>query len=930
MSKMCTLLIFSGDTGRIVCVYCGHTNTENPGALCPLQAFVQGEIERQPTQLSEQGPDPSYSSSPPLLTNPEDTRQTIEPGTTAATAGTSVLHHISPPKKEQENKSQHLSTVGNKGKSKPAMALTTPAVRKKQEEVDETPEGVKVYRRRLAKEEELNDDIVNHPQPADHSNQGHQPGGRRRKKIKKRAKTCAGIKTLPEEPGVATATTTEEIKKETPCDRTSAGLDRLTQSTSVRLPRPTSVQRPRPSHEETFSEPRVNWAAITTHILTLVTVTLRLTVQLYDKALMIAAMAFMVLRLGLDQLTWIIPSMLKLSALLLILVLSVLLKVVLVVYGLLHRFTLKLKILTIFWRLFDLIVFLVLYPVQFVSFYWQVLKFSRIEHKIPDIKVGKADRRKKEINEATRNLLREVDSMDPINQYPSILKQLRKASSDPSIDKDAILSARAWLLVQKTQYWHALNDIAKLNSPSIKDLSRAAVCYASLGLVDKAGEIVDFCRKQEGEPGEELSLAEGRINFFKLLSAAAQASTLEAQTAECIAVSCGTGGTWALMALVEGAERLQLEDVLRSIHSALLTRKFCNAETNYVSGLLGLVSGDYLAAQAHFLKCHAQNYRAQKCLKMASMCQFLDYYLTMCRFWARLGIASRHSRFLNLYERLAPRDNGFCMSKLRLLRARQFCMEGKYNQAWALLTEPTTEDDEHPSLTSSFVLLRARILYQEENYDAAKELCCSIQDDIMVEGRVRRLLANIDFYAKLEARKTHYEVLGLQPSATDSEIRDAFRTLAKMNHPDKFGADHTAKQERIMKRINGAYAVLKNPSTRADYNKSLAFVIRKPQRSSPPASSSSHQQPQDRREQQPRSGREREEVMRMCKEEIGNAIRRWWSKRSGKMRNLSQPTEQQVSNFLKTYIKEKRGHLWNKYRLTEEDLYACLAEMLEI
>jgi DnaJ-domain-containing protein 1 len=60
-----------------------------------------------------------------------------------------------------------------------------------------------------------------------------------------------------------------------------------------------------------------------------------------------------------------------------------------------------------------------------------------------------------------------------------------------------------------------------------------------------------------------------------------------------------------------------------------------------------------------------------------------------------------------------------------------------------------------------------------------------------------------------------YAVMGLQPSATDDQIRSAFRTLARELHPDVSRDD--AAQEKFM-RVTKAYSVLRDPVTRKRYD----------------------------------------------------------------------------------------------------------------
>jgi DnaJ-class molecular chaperone len=66
---------------------------------------------------------------------------------------------------------------------------------------------------------------------------------------------------------------------------------------------------------------------------------------------------------------------------------------------------------------------------------------------------------------------------------------------------------------------------------------------------------------------------------------------------------------------------------------------------------------------------------------------------------------------------------------------------------------------------------------------------------------------------------THYETLGIRATATASEIRQAYHTLARQLHPDKNPGDIAA--EESFKRVHAAYEVLHTPRTRREYDQSL-------------------------------------------------------------------------------------------------------------
>lgn len=68
------------------------------------------------------------------------------------------------------------------------------------------------------------------------------------------------------------------------------------------------------------------------------------------------------------------------------------------------------------------------------------------------------------------------------------------------------------------------------------------------------------------------------------------------------------------------------------------------------------------------------------------------------------------------------------------------------------------------------------------------------------------------------SKLTHYQILGVRQGATENEILKAYRTKARIFHPDKTGNDAS---EEWMKKINDAKSVLLSEK-REDYDEKLA------------------------------------------------------------------------------------------------------------
>jgi curved DNA-binding protein CbpA len=67
----------------------------------------------------------------------------------------------------------------------------------------------------------------------------------------------------------------------------------------------------------------------------------------------------------------------------------------------------------------------------------------------------------------------------------------------------------------------------------------------------------------------------------------------------------------------------------------------------------------------------------------------------------------------------------------------------------------------------------------------------------------------------------YYEVLGVERSANDQEIRERFRKLARENHPDRYRGPDKAEAERQFQVLTEAHNVLTNPAKRRQHDEQI-------------------------------------------------------------------------------------------------------------
>jgi curved DNA-binding protein CbpA len=73
----------------------------------------------------------------------------------------------------------------------------------------------------------------------------------------------------------------------------------------------------------------------------------------------------------------------------------------------------------------------------------------------------------------------------------------------------------------------------------------------------------------------------------------------------------------------------------------------------------------------------------------------------------------------------------------------------------------------------------------------------------------------------------YYEVLGVERSASEQEIRDRFRKLAREQHPDRYKGDDKAGSERRFQTLTEAVNVLTNAAKRKQHDAELSSGMSK-------------------------------------------------------------------------------------------------------
>jgi len=166
------------------------------------------------------------------------------------------------------------------------------------------------------------------------------------------------------------------------------------------------------------------------------------------------------------------------------------------------------------------------------------------------------------------------------------------------------------------------------------------------------------------------------------------------------------------------------------------------------------------------------------------------------------------------------------------------------------------------------------------------------------------------------AHSNHYEILDIDPAASQAEIKQAYRRLAKQFHPDS--NREIANNDRITK-INAAYEILGDPQRRQSYDRELSFSGRVRSAGAYGESTSSWSRQQrtaaaQKQYRQRRTGRDTDEQLQRWLNQVYQPVNRMLSYVLNPLREQidelsADPFDDELLEDFQTYLDDCRDYL---------------------
>ena len=128
----------------------------------------------------------------------------------------------------------------------------------------------------------------------------------------------------------------------------------------------------------------------------------------------------------------------------------------------------------------------------------------------------------------------------------------------------------------------------------------------------------------------------------------------------------------------------------------------------------------------------------------------------------------------------------------------------------------------HGGLFDAFIVL-SEVLQAQDDFEEAVRVLKQAKEHFPEENQIQDALHKAEIALKQSKEVNYYKVLGVERRASTSEIKKAYRNMAKVYHPDKIAADASVeekeKAEREFLKVAEAYEILSDEETRAKYDR---------------------------------------------------------------------------------------------------------------
>lgn len=152
-----------------------------------------------------------------------------------------------------------------------------------------------------------------------------------------------------------------------------------------------------------------------------------------------------------------------------------------------------------------------------------------------------------------------------------------------------------------------------------------------------------------------------------------------------------------------------------------------------------------------------------------------------------------------------------------LLLAKAFSNAGQHDQAFAVIEQHLEEDESIEGVYSLGHAQQDAEMWEQavRTFQRAVEL--AVDDSQKQEAQQKVQQARVAL--KQSKEKNYYKILGVSRSATQKEIKKAYRELALKWHPDKVSAEDKEKAGNMFQDIGEAYEVLSDEELRAKFDR---------------------------------------------------------------------------------------------------------------